>query len=74
MKLHLGCGHLYLPAAVNIDKHDLCVADVQADVIRLPIKRKSCSTVVTYHVIEHLGYWRNKFSDESLSLMTVTLD
>jgi len=56
MKLHLGCGHLYLPGAVNIDKHDLCIADVQADAIRLPVKSKSCDTVFAYHVIEHLGY------------------
>jgi len=56
MKLHLGCGHLYLPGVVNIDKHDLCVADIQADVIRLPVKSKSCDTVFAYHVIEHLGY------------------
>ena len=45
MKLHLGCGNLYLPEAVNIDKHDLRVADVQADAVGLPIKSKSCDPV-----------------------------
>lgn len=56
MILHLGCGGRYLPKALNVDRYDLCVADVQADAVILPIRCGVCEAVVAYHVIEHLGY------------------
>ncbi len=56
MKLHLGCGGRYLPGALNVDRYDLRVADVQADAVRLPVRCRACEAVVAYHVIEHLGY------------------
>ncbi|MGA1845013.1 MAG: radical SAM protein [bacterium] len=56
MRLHLGCGDLYIPSALNIDKHDLRVADVQADAVILPVLTGSCDSVTAYHVFEHMGY------------------
>jgi len=56
MRLHLGCGDLYIPDALNIDKHDLRVADVQADAVMLPVLSGACDSVTAYHVFEHMGY------------------
>lgn len=56
MKLHLGCGNFYIPDALNIDKYELRIADVQADALRLPIRHETCDPVIAYHLFEHLGY------------------
>ncbi len=56
MKLHLGCGNLHLPDALNIDKYELRIADIQADALRLPVRDETCDIVIAYHLFEHLGY------------------
>ena len=56
MRLHLGCGDLYLPDALNMDRYDLRVADLKADAVRLPVRSGTSEAVIAYHVFEHLGY------------------
>jgi predicted SAM-dependent methyltransferase len=54
--LHLGCGLDYLPEAINLDLHDITVADLQGDVLSLPLSSGCCSRVIARHLLEHLGY------------------
>ena len=56
MKLHLGCGGQHRPGAINVDRHDLRVADLCADARRLPVGTETCDAVVADHLLEHLGY------------------
>jgi len=56
MKLHIGCGGVYIPGAVNIDKYSLRVADIKADTLMLPVRSNTCDAVICHHVLEHLGY------------------
>jgi predicted SAM-dependent methyltransferase len=60
MKLHLGCGQIYLEGYVNIDfplsEHTLqekSVADEFADLLKLNYNRKSIEEVRLHHVYEH---------------------
>lgn len=60
MKLHLGCGQVYLEGYVNIDfplsEHTLqekSVADEFADLYKLNYARKSIEEVRLHHVYEH---------------------
>lgn len=60
MKLHLGCGQVYLEGYVNIDyplsEHTLqqkTVADKFADLRELTYKRKTVEEVRLHHVFEH---------------------
>ncbi len=56
VRLHLGCGHLFLPGRINIDSHCLAVADLKASCLSLPLAEQSVTSIEAYHVIEHLGY------------------
>ena len=58
MKLHLGCGDFYIPSALNLDKYDLRVADIQADAVHLPFISDAFDSVAAYHILEHLGNMR----------------
>jgi predicted SAM-dependent methyltransferase len=55
-RLHLGCGLDHRPGAINLDRYELAGADVQADVLRLPLPGESVTHVETRHLLEHLGY------------------
>lgn len=60
MKIHLGCGQLYLDNYVNIDyppsEHtvqDKSIADVHADILSLRYPFESVDEVRLHHVFEH---------------------
>jgi len=60
MKLHLGCGQIYLDGYINIDypldHHSVqtkSVADKLADITKLKYKKGSISEVRLHHVFEH---------------------
>jgi hypothetical protein len=54
--LNLGCGLDYHPGAINADQHDLTAADLQADVLRLPLADDSVMRIDALQLVEHLGY------------------
>ena len=55
IKLHLGCGNIYLNDFVNIDI-DNPVADANYDVLKLPYKDNSVSLILASHLIEHFKW------------------
>lgn len=69
MKLHIGCGKVYLEGWTNIDIINN-EADLQEDVTNLvSIANNSCDIIYACHVLEHLGrdeffsglaHWRDK--------------
>ncbi len=56
IRLHLGCGLDYHSGAINTDRYDLTAADLQADALRLPLRRGSVGQIEAQQVAEHLGY------------------
>ena len=72
MKLHLGCGNMYLKGYVNVDCFDMvvgdtsragCRYDVKANILTLPFKENTVSRILMIHVLEHFYRW------ETLSLI-----
>ena len=55
IRLHLGCGNLYLNDFTNIDI-DNPVADENYNVFKLPYKDNSVSLILASHIIEHFKY------------------
>ena len=55
IKLHLGCGNIYLNDFVNIDL-DNPVADENYNVFKLPYKNNSVSLILASHIIEHFKW------------------
>ncbi len=62
MKLHLGCGQIYLDGYINIDypldHHSVqtkSVADKLADITKLKYKKRSISEIRLHHVFEHFS-------------------
>lgn len=60
MKLHLGCGQIYLKGYLNIDfplnKHSIqnkSVADKHADILKLSYPKNSIEEIRLHHVFEH---------------------
>lgn len=54
LKLHLGCGKIYLKGYINIDIRRTKATDYVCDVINLPFPKNSIELIETYHMIEHL--------------------
>lgn len=55
IKLHLGCGTIYLNDFVNVDI-DNPVADANYDAFKLPYKDNSVSLILASHIIEHFKF------------------
>ena len=56
MKVHLGCGDVYLDGWVNIDISNESAADRLGDVSTLEtIDDESCDIIYASHVLEHFG-------------------
>ncbi|MCX5998512.1 MAG: methyltransferase domain-containing protein [Chloroflexi bacterium] len=51
--LNLGCGPVYKPGYVNVDRFDGSVADVIADIGQLPFKPNSIDEMEACQVLEH---------------------
>lgn len=82
MKLHLGCGQVYLDGYVNIDfplsKHSVqtkTVADEFHDITKLSYKKNSINEIRLHHVFEHfsrpqalglLVAWRSWLKDDGV--------
>lgn len=55
-KLHVGCGQVYKPGHVNVDKFDLSVADRCADALDLPYPDDSFECVDAEQLLEHFDH------------------
>ena len=54
--LHVGCGEVYRPDAVNVDLHDSTVADLLCDAARLPFADATFQEIEANQVLEHLDF------------------
>jgi predicted SAM-dependent methyltransferase len=61
IKLNLGCGIVYKPDYLNIDKFNNSVADEICDADDLPFEPNSIDTIETHHLIEHFDYIHCKY-------------
>ncbi len=61
IKLNLGCGIVYKPGYVNIDKYNSSVADVRQAVDELSYEDNSVDEIVAEQLIEHFDYIRCKY-------------
>ncbi len=61
IKLNLGCGRIYKPGYINIDKFDNSVADEISDICDLPFKSNSIDLIEAFQVIEHFDYIHCKY-------------
>jgi predicted SAM-dependent methyltransferase len=56
MRLHVGCGRVYLPGWVNVDiRSEEVKVDVCADLKYLPFQDHSFDLIYACHVLEHFG-------------------
>jgi len=61
IKLNLGCGQVYKPGYINIDKFDNSIADKVCDVSDLPFKTNSIDLIEASQLIEHFDYIHCKY-------------
>ena len=61
IKLNLGCGHVYKPGYINIDKFDNSVADKICDVVNLSLRSNSIGLIEASQLIEHFDYIHCKY-------------
>ena len=54
MKLHLGCGAIFLSGFMNIDTREGIGADFVCDARSIPYPPNSIERIETYHMIEHI--------------------
>lgn len=61
IKLNLGCGQVYKPGFINIDKFDNSIADKICDIGDLPFKTNSVALIEASQLIEHFDYIHCKY-------------
>jgi len=61
IRLNLGCGSVYKPGCINIDRHDSSVADKICDIDNLPFKSNSIALIEASQLIEHFDYVHCKY-------------
>ncbi len=54
--LNLGCGFVYMPGYVNVDRFDACVADVVCNVEDLPFKSNTVELIESCQLVEHFDF------------------
>lgn len=59
--LNLGCGSVYKPNYINIDKYNNIVADKMSDIDDLPFESNSVDLIEASQVIEHFDYIHCKY-------------
>lgn len=62
IKLNLGCGFVYKPGYINIDRFDNSVADKICDIADLPFESNSVDLIEAYQLIEHFDYVHCKYT------------
>ena len=62
IKLNLGCGIVYRPGYINIDKFDERVADETYNAISLPYENDSVDIIEAYHILEHFDLIHSKYA------------
>jgi predicted SAM-dependent methyltransferase len=55
VKLHLGCGNIFIPDYINIDIERTDKTDLICDISRLPFKKNSIDLIYSCANIEHFG-------------------
>lgn len=61
VRVNLGCGSVYKPGYVNIDRYDSSVADTICDIDNLPFKSNSIALIEASQLIEHFDYVHCKY-------------
>jgi len=61
IKLNLGCGIIYKPGYLNVDRFNNSVADKICDVQDLPFESNSVEKIESFHLIEHFDYIHCKY-------------
>ena len=56
VRLNLGCGIVYKPGYINVDKFDKRVADTFHDAISLPYESSSADIIEALHLLEHFDH------------------
>ena len=81
MKLHIGCGSIFLPGWKNLDIQDAPGVDICDDALKLEkIANNSCDIIYACHILEHisrhktcqaLSLWRTKLKDDGVLRLAV---
>ncbi len=61
IRLNLGCGFVYKPGYINVDRFDVSVADIICDVGDLSFKSSSVDLIEAFQLIEHFDYVHCKY-------------
>ncbi len=61
INLNLGCGIIYKPGCINIDKFDNTLTDLKAPAENLPFNSNSIDKIEAFHLIEHFDYIHSKY-------------